>query len=105
MDETWLKAVVLFILCCISVLGAWMLKSEAQSETPAAPLPERAPAEHEVKAALAEIRASVERLQTVLERQHEGHEDELRSIRHQLDRIESGSRLTDVLLAMRKLQP
>lgn len=106
MDEPWMRALALSGVSIIAVLGAWMMKSEAQSDTPPPLPPERPPAEHEVKTALADIRVALERLQSVLERQHDHHEDELRAIQRQLDRIDgrldSARRLEDVMMALRR---
>lgn len=104
MDEPWVKALALSGVSIVAILGAWMMKSEAQSDTPPPPPPERAPPEHEVKTALADLRASLERLQAVLERQHEKHTDELRDIQRQLDRIESSRRIEDALAGIYRQQ-
>lgn len=101
MIDPWILLAIVPLL----LLGAWFVKSEAQADAPPlAPPPERAPPEHEVRQALADLRTALERLQTVLERQHDQHKDELRDIQRQLDRIESSRRLEDALAAITRQQ-
>lgn len=100
MIEPWVWGLIV----PLAVVAAWMFKSEAQSDGPTTSPPERAPPEHEVKTALADLRASLDRLQAVLERQHDQHKEELRDIQRQLDRIEGARRLEDALAAIQRQQ-
>lgn len=89
-------------IVAFALMAVWVIKGNAEVEAPVAVPPERPPAEHEVKTALADLRASVERLNNVLERRMDNSDDELRAICRQLDRIESTRRLEDAVLAIRR---
>lgn len=78
-------------LVALSFVAVLLFKREAQAEGPTTPPPERPP-DHEVTAAIADIRAAIDRLQITLEKQHVHHEDELRDIKRTLDRIEASRR-------------
>lgn len=94
---------VLAAIAGLAALAVYMAKSEANPEAPPLPAPpERPPPEHEVKQALADLRASLERLQAVLEKQHDQHKDELRDIQRQLDRIENSRRLEDLVAGIHR---
>ena len=88
MTEAWL----LSGLAVVVIAAAWMFRSEARADQTPPPTPERPPAEHEVKTALADMRAALDRLHGALERRSDHHDDELRAIQRQLDRIEGSRR-------------
>ena len=105
MSDAWAQqALILLGLAAFVVAAAWLFHSEARAEKATVVPPERQPAEHEIKTALSDIRAALDRLQSVLERQHDHNETELRAIQRQLDRIESSRRIEDALAGIYRQQ-
>lgn len=82
-NET-VQAIGAGIAAFLIALGTWWGAKRGDGKPPA----DRAPAPHEVREALAELRRLVENMR-------EDHNDDARQIANQLDRIENRLRLND----------